>query len=127
MNLDEEDRAHAEFARRAGALLREDAERLDGATRLKLARARAAAVEEARRPAWSWLLRMAPAGAVAASVIALLLLMREPRLEVTPFQATAPQDFELLADGEAWELSQEEDFGFLEWAAAMAELDSGGG
>jgi hypothetical protein len=47
--------------------------------------------------------------------------------EVNPASTAALYDMELLADADAFELSQEADLEFIEWAAAMAELESAGG
>jgi hypothetical protein len=118
-----------EFARRAGAMLREGAERLDDTTRRRLTQARAAAVERAQRPAWFRLLHVAPVGVAASLIVAMLLLWpREPATELTPLlPGGSVQDLELLADAEAWALTEEEDFAFLEWAAAVAELEAGSG
>jgi hypothetical protein len=126
---DEQDRLE-EFGRRTGRMLRDSAEELDGATRSRLARARAAALEN-RAPRGSWLtLRdLAPVGAVAgAAVVAVLLVGRGTPTDSAGHGAPAAlYDLELLADADAWELSQEADLEFIEWAAGMAELEGAGG
>src|SRR5690606_28901593 len=118
------DHDHLEqLGQRAGELLRSDAETLDAATRSRLAQARAAALEGARRErSWLTLRHLAPAGAVAgAALVALLFVGRDaPPGRVNESAPLALYDLELLVDADAWELSQEADLEFIEWAAAMA-------
>lgn len=119
-----------QLGRRAGELLRSDAEALDAATRSRLAQARAAALDGARRGgSWLTLRHLAPAGAVAgAALVALLFVGRDtPPGKVNESAPLALYDLELLVDADAWELSQEADLEFIEWAAAMAELEGAGG
>jgi hypothetical protein len=119
-----------EFGRRAGELLRASAEDLDGATRSRLARARATALEAGTRPRrWLTLRHLAPAGALAgAALLAVLLVDRgNAPVDVNEAFPAALYDLELFADADAWELSQEADLEFIEWAAAMAELEGAGG
>lgn len=119
-----------QFGRHAGERLRISAENLDGATRSRLAQARAAALAAGARPRqWFTLRQLAPAGAVAgAALVALLLFDRNgapgPANDDVP---AALYDLELLADADAFELSQETDLEFIEWAAAMSELEGAGG
>jgi hypothetical protein len=118
------------FGRRAGGMLRASAEELDGATRSRLAQARAAALAQAGRPRqWFTLRQLAPAGALAGAVLVALLLVDRsgPPGDVNDALPAALYDLELLADADAWELSQEADLEFIEWAAAMAELEGAGG
>jgi hypothetical protein len=72
---------------------------------------------------------LAPAGAVAgAALVALLLVERNGApIEVNDGVPAALYDLELLADADAFELSQESDLEFIEWAAAMSELEGAGG
>jgi hypothetical protein len=120
-----------DLGQRAGELLRNSADDLDGATRSRLARARAAALEQHTRPRrWlSTLRHLAPVGAVAAAALVAVLLTSPdtPPVEVNLANTAALYDLELLADADAWELSQEADLEFIEWAAAMAELEGAGG
>lgn len=119
-----------EFGRRAGELLRASAEDMDAATRSRLARARAAALEQATQPRrWLTLRHLAPAGAVAGAALVALLLFQQGNGPAGAIEAVpaALYDLELLADADAWELSQEADLEFIEWAAAMAELEGAGG
>jgi hypothetical protein len=125
-----EDDKLEDFGRRTGAMLRASAEELDAQTRSRLSRARAAALEDAGSSG-SWLSTryLAPAGAVAcAALVALLLVGRDPSQGALgePVPA-ALYDLELLADADAFALSQEADLEFIEWAAAMAELEGAGG
>lgn len=118
----------SEFERRAAALLRDSAENLDGATRARLTRARAAALEPSRAHAWLRFRYLAPAGAMAAAVLATVLVLG-PGRQATPVNdapASALYDMDLLADADAFEIAQEADLDFIEWAAAQGELDAGG-
>ena len=119
-----------EFERRAAALLRDSAENLDGATRARLSRARASALEPAsRRRAWFDFRYLAPAGAMAAAVLATVLIVG-PGRDTTPVNdatSSALYDMDLLADADAFEIAQEADLDFIEWAAAQGELDGAGG
>jgi hypothetical protein len=118
------------FAQRAGEVLRASAENVDAAARSRLAQARAAAVERAAAPRqWLSLRYLAPAGALASAALVALLLVTPGRTpdEVNASVPAALQDLELLADADAWELSQEADLEFIEWAAAMAEMEGTGG
>ena len=113
-----------EFERRAGALLRESANGIDGATRSRLTQARHAALsrlgQDSHWRRW-WLV---PAGATAAVLVALLLWNGGATVLPRGTGSTL-DDMELLADAEAYELSQEPDLEFIEWAAAMGEHPTG--
>jgi hypothetical protein len=126
---DDNDRLE-QFGRHAGQRLRSSAENLDGATRSRLAQARAAALEAGTQPRrWFTLRQLAPAGAVAGAALVALLLTQRDGAPV-PFSEDVPAalyDMELLADADAFELSQESDLEFIEWAAAMSELEGAGG
>jgi len=119
-----------DFEARTRATLRAGSESLDGATRSRLARARATAVAQLapRRRRWQLQL-LAPAGALAAAMLLTVLFFGHDRgaPEVNPGSPAALYDMELLADADAFEISQEADLEFIEWAAAMAELESAGG
>jgi hypothetical protein len=136
-----EDTAHAALAARARALLQESAEGLDGRTRSRLTQARHAALAAAARPSGplAWLAarlgrpsagrwqRWAPAGALAASVLAVALLVaRVPGTPGVVARATAGDELELLADTDALALAQEPevDYDFYEWAVAADAQDS---
>jgi hypothetical protein len=112
----------SEFERRTRAALRADAEQLDAATHSRLTQARHAALAQ-RTPSSGWLnLRhLAPAGAVAASMLLAVLFFGNPRSgDVNPTVATALDEVELLADAEAYALTEEPDPEFLEWAAGQS-------
>lgn len=111
--------------RRSRTLLEASAANLDGRIRSRLTQARHAALAERRRSrarrAWSsW----APAGAVAAALLAVLLYVRHgPGLApaAAPVAGTAADDLELLADADAMPLAEDAgDYEFYEWAAATA-------
>jgi hypothetical protein len=112
------------FERRASQLLRESADSLDAATRSKLTRARHAALENiSARPAWLDLRVLAPGGAVAAAAVVAMLLWTSVVHRPTGDTGGALDDIELLADADAYEISQESDLDFIEWAATMGEKD----
>jgi hypothetical protein len=119
-----------EFERRTRAALRASADDLDGATRSRLTQARYAALEQgARKPAAQAWYRYAPVGAVAmAAVLATVIYVgREGRTPSVNHEAgTAFYDVDLLADNDAYSLSQESDYDFIEWAASMGEQDAAG-
>ncbi|MET0280392.1 MAG: hypothetical protein ABW278_04610 [Steroidobacteraceae bacterium] len=119
---------HNAFERRAGQLLRDGADNLDGPTLARLARARAAAIEPPRHR-WFDLRYLAPAGATAAALLLTLLYLGPGSAPdaVNAGHAGALDDMELLADAEAFELGEEADLDFIEWAAAMGPAASAGG
>lgn len=114
------------FEDRAAALLRDGADSLDASTRSKLTRARHAALASiSSRPAWLDLRVLAPGGALAAAVVAVVMwtgVANRPAIDT----GGALDDIELLADADAYEISQESDLDFIEWAAAMGEQDVAG-
>jgi hypothetical protein len=117
------------FEQRTRALLRDSAEHLDGATRSRLAQARAAALaqRDARR-SWFDFRYLAPAGAMAAALLVTVLFVghRDAPSRVNASTGNALYDLELLADADAYELTQEADLEFIEWAATMGEQDQAG-
>jgi hypothetical protein len=115
------------FEERAAALLRESAESLDAATRSRLTQARHAALESARaRPAWLDLRVLAPSGAIAAAAVMALLLWGGVGQRASSDMSGPLDDLELLADSDGYDLTQETDLEFIEWAAAMGEQDGAG-
>jgi hypothetical protein len=117
----------SEFERRAQSALRNSVEHLDGATRSRLAQARSQAL--ATREARSWLdfRYLAPAGAMAAALLMTVLYVGRPDAPgVNAAAGNTLYDLELLADADAFELTQETDLEFIEWAAAMGEQDVAG-
>jgi hypothetical protein len=114
-----------EFERSARKVLRDSADNLDGATRSRLTQARHAALAQAEPDSAWWKLRViVPGGALAAALLVTLLLWngRGPAL---PGSGSTLDDMDLLADAEAYELSQEPDLEFIEWAAAMGDGPTG--
>jgi len=135
------DPENEEFARRARALLEGSVESLSARTRSRLTRARHTALEPrgslvrmrdaAGSAAWrSWL----PAGAVAGTVLAVLLLAgRWPAPEMQQAGMANGEDLELLADRDALALAQDQaapegelDYEFYDWAVNN-DQDNGGG
>jgi hypothetical protein len=108
------------FETRARSAFDASVEALDGATRSRLTQARHRALAARKsQPAWPWL--AAPAGAVAAAVLAVALWTGR---DVGPApQAPAAQGewLDLLAAGEDLELLGE-DPEFYAWAASVAEV-----
>jgi hypothetical protein len=125
---------HDEFGKRAGELLRGRVDDIDGATRSRLAQARAAAVAAAARPARKWLdfRHLAPITAMAsAAVLTVLFIVDGNKPLAVNETGTAALydlgDMDLLADADGFDLAQETDLEFIEWAAAMGEQDGAGG
>ncbi len=120
-----------DFEARAAALLRASVDDMDGATRARLARARAIALEPAARPrGWLEFRYLAPAGATAAAVLATVLLVggrQHPTLPVNEGGGTALYDMDLLADADGLDIAQESDLDFIEWAASQSEQGGAGG
>jgi hypothetical protein len=117
---------NTDFEQRAAQLLRDSAESLDAATRSRLTQARHAALDNiAARPAWLDFRFLAPGGAVAAVTVAILLWTNVGHRPAVDATGTL-DDIELLADADAYDISQEGDFDFIEWAAAMGEQDVAG-
>ncbi|MGA3157927.1 MAG: DUF3619 family protein [Steroidobacteraceae bacterium] len=133
------DNTETEFEVRMRALLEASTEELSGHVRSRLTQARHAALDRLRvaprAPIWQ---RWAPAGA-AASVVLLALVFTGGHLgaptPVTVATVASPiDDLEMLADSEAFDLTQDQqpasgpaaDFDFYEWAAGEATGTSGG-
>jgi hypothetical protein len=115
------------FERRAAELLRESADSLDAATRSRLTQARHAALENiSARPAWLNFKVLAPGGAVAAVAVVAMVLWSGAVHRSAGESGGAFDDIELLADADAYDISQETDLDFIEWAAAMGEKDVAG-
>jgi hypothetical protein len=123
---------HSAFEHRARELLRDSVNDLDAATRSRLTQARHAALATHsarrgdRRPAWFTLRVLAPGGAVAAAALVAVLLWRAPSHPPLNESGSALDDLELLADSDGYDISQEPDLDFIEWAAAMGETDAVG-
>jgi len=123
------DTASLEFERRVAALLADSADSLDGRTRSALTRARYAALEKAPQPSSrarsaisrGWL----PAGAVATALLVVVFFVgqRPPHGSLSaPSAAGGVDDFALVIDADAFDLSNDGDMDldsdFYEWAAA---------
>ena len=119
--------SHSEFEQHTRQLLEESVMRIDGRVRSRLTQARFAAVEEARRgrrPFWRALTLFPAAGTVAAALMVAIVLWTGRADQGLPI-ADAPNatmdDIDLLADAEAFELVEEWDGAFYEWAVAQSE------
>lgn len=120
---DEHTKHEQELAEKAGRLFDESVERLDGETRVRLAQARARAVEaaEAGRPAW--ILgpsRLVPIGGVAAAALVAVLIWPGTEAPVGPEQAAVVTDLDLLLEGENIDLFEELEF--YAWLLEQPEL-----
>ena len=112
------------FERRASQVLRDSADSLDAATRSKLTQARHAALGNiSARPAWLDMRVLAPGGAVAAAAVVAMLLWSSAGHRPAGDSGGALDDIELIADADAYDISQESDLDFIEWAATMGEKD----
>jgi len=133
MSESERDRQQAEFERRAQETFRRSVDDLDAATLSRLNRSRQRALEAAQgsnRHGSRWLL-WAPAGALAAGVLAAALLLRTTpdtpaTVAVSAPADTQPEAFDLLAAGEDLELATEADLDFYAWVE-LATADDGVG
>ena len=131
--------AETEFERRTRALLQAGVEELSGHVRSRLTQARHAALDQGRAarrgPSWQ---RWLPACA-AAAVVRLALLFSGVHLGAPAPMAVATvaspiDDLELLADSDAFEMTQDQqpgsgpasDFDFYEWAAGESTGTNGG-
>ena len=138
---EELDPEYVEFARRTRARLERSADELPARIRSRLTRARYAALElcgdlpgiRARNGRVAWR-RWLPAGAAAGAVL-VVLLMETPHFgsELPPPSAAGGEDFELLADGGALALAQDQlsqgadlDYEFYDWAVATAQDERNG-
>jgi len=125
------------FERRARELLQESVGNLDASTRSRLTQARhaalaarnaspASALSGRNLPRWLDLRVLAPGGAVAAVALVAVLLWSGSAHHPVNDSSGALDDLELLTDSDGYELSQEPDLDFIEWAAAMGETDAVG-
>ena len=107
-----------ELERKSRAAFDASVESQDVATRSRLARARAKALEELRRPRLAGSGVWVPVGAAAAAVFATLLLKGEvPGEQERPADvAVALEDLEIVAGGEDFDMLREDE-DFVAWAA----------
>jgi hypothetical protein len=114
------------LAERASELFAESVAGLDGHTRSRLSRARAAAVaaaESSRRNPWLSPSRLVPLGGAAAALIAIVLISQMP--EAPPAEQVVLNDLDLLLEGENLDLF--EDLDFYAWLLEQPELLEGDG
>jgi anti-sigma-K factor RskA len=122
-----DDEKLGDFEQRARALLEESVTRIDGRIRSRLNQARHATVAElqqpARRPFWRSFALAPAAGVVAVVLLAVLLWAPRPghMLPVAESGSSAVEDMDLVADGDTFDLIEQEDGGFYEWAVAQAD------
>jgi hypothetical protein len=120
--------SESEFERRTRIALQESVSSVDAATRSKLTQARHAALEAATpRRAWLAPRALVPAGAFAVAVLAsVIVLDQRGESPLQNAEGGAVADMELLADADAFDLSDEDDYEFIEWVAAMNESGPAG-
>jgi hypothetical protein len=108
-----------ELERKSRAAFDASVEAADAATRSRLSRARATALEELSRDrlgrATTWL----PAGAAAAAIVAAVLWQREEAVAPVTPGAVAFEDLDIVTGGEDFDLLGE-DADFVAWAAEQA-------
>jgi hypothetical protein len=127
--MQEQDDRLEQTRRRAREVFDASVESLDAGTRARLSRARFEAVEAARRARPTSWRAWVPAAAVAAMVIVAVATWRTPERADSPAAVAASADtaldaVEMLADGEALELV-ENDLAFYEWLD-LTGLDAAG-
>ena len=107
-----------ELERKSRTAFDASVESQDAATRSRLARARAKALEELHRPRLAGSAIWVPVGAAAATVFATLLLRGQiPGVQEKPAAAAvALEDLEIVAGGEDFDMLREDD-DFVAWAA----------
>jgi hypothetical protein len=122
-----EEEKFRDFELRTRAVLEESVTRVDGRIRSRLNQARHAALAalepQARRPFWRSFALAPAAGVVAAVLLAVLLWVPRPGqiLPVAEAGSSAVEDMDLVADGDTFDLIEQEDGGFYEWAVAQAD------
>jgi hypothetical protein len=112
-----------EIEQRARELFAESVAGLDGETRSRLTRARAAAVAAAgarRMSPWFTPSRLVPVGAAAVALLAFTLVSQSPQAPVTPAAAVVLNDLDLLLEGENLDFFEELDF--YAWLLEQPEL-----
>jgi len=116
-----------EFEKRTRALLEESVTRIDARIRSRLNQGRHAALaqlEKRQRTKWWRSFGLAPAAGVAAAVLVAVVLWGSRPGQITPSAegaSSAVEDLDLVADGETFDLIQQGDGGFYEWAVAQAD------
>jgi hypothetical protein len=115
-----------QIAARAQQLFAERVAGLDGATRSRLAQARARAVDAAatrRFNPWLEPARLLPLGGVAAAALAALLIWQVPQTPAPSVEPVVLNDLDLLLEGENLDLF--EDLEFYAWLLEQPELAAG--
>lgn len=132
-----EEAREAAFAERARHLLAEGGDHLDGRTRSRLTQARHEALDQLQsaqsRRGFSMGGWLAPAGGLAAVVVAALIWVGMPAIDPvsqtaavrTDMGGTAADDLALMADAENLELAEEIEF--YSWLEAEAVLPAATG
>jgi hypothetical protein len=117
-----------QFEERTRVLLQESVTRVDARIRSRLNQARHAALEEleqrARAPWWRSYALAPAAGVAAAVLVAFVLWSSGPGTMNSPAEnggSGAVEDLDLVADGDTFDLLQQGDGGFYEWAVAQAD------
>jgi len=106
-----------EFERKSRAAFDESVESLDAATRSRLARARARALEELHRRRLSGSAAWVPVGAAAAVLVAAMLWQAEQSdVPAADPALAALEDLNMMAGGEDFDMLVEDE-GFYAWAA----------
>ncbi len=106
-----------ELERKTRAAFDASVESQDAATRSRLARARAKALEELHRRRLAGSSVWMPAGAAAAALVAALLWQREQgAAPEVPDVDVALEDLEIVAGGEDFDMLREDE-DFVAWAA----------
>lgn len=120
--MEAESKREREIEQRARELFAESVAGLDGHTRSRLSRARAAAVASAgARPSISWLApwRLLPAG-IAAALVAVVVVLQTPESPVAPAASVVLNDLDLLLEGENLDFFEELEF--YAWLLEQPEL-----
>ena len=128
MSEREREETERAFERHAKQTFDRSVRGLDSATRSRLAQARRAALEhvDERGAGRGWTWSLAPAGAVAASVLAVVLVLwqSDPRPEVG-LQPTAFQDMEILLGEDGFPIEMlDEEIEFYAWLEEQPELST---
>jgi hypothetical protein len=117
------------FEKRARALLEKGVARVDGRVRSRLNRARHAALAQLEQPQLAfWRTRTFVPASLAAAVVAAVALVawqHPPHSAIGEGGQSSFEDLDLLADGEAFDLMQDNDGAFYEWAASESEAAEG--
>ena len=110
-----------DFERRTRELLEQSAERLPGSVRSRLTQARYAALEQRSKRVPMIARRWAPAGAIVAAALLVVLMPRGAAPPSAPLLSGGLEDIEMLSDRDGVPLAdQDEDYDFYEWAVDEA-------